>query len=425
MITLRDSPARLETTRSGPGGFGVRRRLLLALLAGRGAFRATSQLAPLVLAVAWGPVRFGEYAGAVGLSAWTMFIAVSGEKAALKLLPRARRVRDDVARVALAIGATPLVCASLALGAGLAFTASSTVRLLLAALVWSAGVGLLQVAAGLHRLRGAHTHDAAAFLSLAFVVAVVTILTIHYGWSPLRQLASVSLAALVICAVMLLRLPVRWLRPVHASRPGIGVLVLRTALLLGVPELLGSVSVAVCYLALSLTGQRTQISAFFAAAVVSGICSAALIYLFRLGQPATSARLRGSGNAIGRRQANRVLTFAIATSVACSIALAATVLSGIDQLAPGWLLLAALTSVEIPLFALVSYASYLLENTDGRAPAITSGAAVAGLCAVALVAIVLVPRIGAAGAMGSLVIGLGAIAVGLRFGVSRRYRGAP
>jgi hypothetical protein len=65
---------------------------------------------------------------------------------------------------------------------------------------------------------------------------------------------------------------------------------------------------------LSLTGQRTRSA--FSRPRSSPEYARGAIYLFR-SPPATSARLRGSGNAIGRRQANRVLTFAIATSVAC------------------------------------------------------------------------------------------------------------
>jgi hypothetical protein len=67
---------------------------------------------------------------------------------------------------------------------------------------------------------------------------------------------------------------------------------------------------------------------------------------------------------------------------------------------------------------LVSYASYLLENTNGRALVVTSGAALAGVCAVGAAVTVLVPAIGAAGAMGSLVISLGAVAGTMRCALS-------
>jgi hypothetical protein len=180
-----------------------------------------------------------------------MFVAASGEKAALKLVPRTRRIGGDVVRVALAIGAVPLVCALLVVAGG--YAAGPRTLLLLTAVLWSTSIGLLQVLAGLHRLRGAPTYDPAAFLAVAVAVVATTLLTVRYGWSPRRQLTVVSLAALGVCVVMLLRLPSGWLRPARPARRGIAVRVLRTALLLGLPELLGSASVAVCYLALRRT----------------------------------------------------------------------------------------------------------------------------------------------------------------------------
>ena len=47
---------------------GHRTRLVLALFAGRGAFRAVAQLAPLALAATWGRGGLDAYAGAVGLA---------------------------------------------------------------------------------------------------------------------------------------------------------------------------------------------------------------------------------------------------------------------------------------------------------------------------------------------------------------------
>jgi hypothetical protein len=411
-------------TRLTQRAFGMRGPLVLVLLAGRGTFRTTSQLAPLALAATWGPGRLGEYASAIGLSAWTMFIAFSGEKAALKILPRTRRISGAVVRVVLAIAAAPLMLAMLALAAGMATAVRPIAVLCLVAVLWGASIGLLQVVAGLHRLRGAPIYDAAAFLCVAGSVAVTTVLAYHFSWSPLRQLVSISVAALVVVLAILLKLPRAWLLPKRGeSRRRVAGRVLRTCCLLGLPELLGSTSVAVCYLALTLTGQRADSGPFYVAIVVSGFCSATIIYLLRLGQPATSARLRGLAAATGRQQTRRVLGIAAATSALCTVALACVLaVPGIgDTGTRNGLLLCALTLVEIPLFALVSYASYLLENTDGRALSITSGAAIAGLGAVGLAVVVLVPALGAAGAMGSLVISLGAIAVAMRRGLTRRY----
>jgi hypothetical protein len=424
------SAIQAQAARIALGAFGVGSRLVLVLLASRAVFRMTAQLAPLLLALTWGPVRFGQYAGAVGLSGWTMFVAFCGEKAALKLLPRTTRLRGRVARVTLAVGAAPMVCAVVAVTLGLALGAGSTVLLLLVAVLWSASVGFLQVVAALHRMRGAPLYDAGAFFGLAVAVVVTTLLTIRLGWSPLGQLTSVAATAVAVAVAMLLALPrpsFQLGRPSPPVPPGrqvgtsghrIVYAVLRTCCLLGLPELLGALSVAVCYLALAVTRQQTQTGVFYVAAVLSGFCSAAVIYLLRLGQPQTSIRLRGPASAVGRRQARRVLGIAIGISATCSVALTGLLLVRLEVPGPGWLLLAMLTVVEIPLFALVSYASYLLENTNGRALVVTSGAALVGVCAAGAAVTVLVPARGAAGAMGSLVISLGAVAAIMRCALS-------
>ena len=410
----------------------IRGGLVMVLVAGRGAFRATSQLAPLALAAAWGPARFGDYAGAIGVSAWAMWVAVSGEKAALKLLPRTRRLGPDVTRLILAIGIVPVGAALVAIGVALALSAGPAALLVLLALLWSTSLGLLQVTAGLHRLRGAAGHDAAAFFGLAVLVAIATLLTARSSWSPLTQLSVISVAALMVGLVALLRLPgigrAARPRPDRDQSPRrIAGRVLHACVLLGLPELLGSVSVAVCYLALTVTGQRTENGSFYLAAVVSGICSAAIIYLLRLGQPAVSARLRGPAAARARTRARRILGVAAVISAASAGPLAVLVATGAagSDRSDGWLLLGALTVVEITLFALVTFAGYLVENTNDRAPRITSAAALAGLGAVALAAAVLVPAIGAAGAMGALVVSLGASALAMRRGLSRLEMSQP
>lgn len=408
MSTLQLASTRVRAS------FGVRGRLVMVLLAGRGAFRATSQLAPLVLAAAWGPARFGDYAGAIGVCAWAMFVAVSGEKAALKLLPRTRRLGPDVTRVILVVGGAPVAISLLAIGLALALSTGPVPMLVLTAMLWSTSVGLLQVAAGLHRLRGAAGYDAAAFVGLAAAVAVTTLLTAKSGWSPLTQLSLISAAALVVGLVSLVRLPDLALTRGGDRRVTRGVL--RACVLLGLPELLGSVTVAVCYLALTVTGQATENGPFYVAAVISGICSAAVIYLLRLGQPAVSTRLRGRAALTARTRAGQLLGVAIAVSAACAAAMAALLASGGS---PGRPLLAALTAVEIGLFALVTLAGYLVENTNDRAPVITSVAAFAGLGAAVLAAAALVPTLGAAGAMGALVVSLGAAALAMRLGLTR------
>lgn len=356
-MTLLAPEAEARTV--APGG-----RLMLALFAGRGAFRATIQLAPLALAVPWGAVRFAEYAGAVGMSMWTVFLASSGEKAALKLVPRARRLGGGIARVVLRVAAAPVVLAAAAFAAA---TVLDRGRVLAAALLWSAALGLLQVAVGLHRVRGHLRTDAVTFAAVTGTLLTLSALTFHFAWPPLWQLNLLAATALAASAVLLWRLPPGWSVAGRADRVAgpprrrrMARLVLRTCALLGLPELVASLCLAVCYVVLGIAGHSTESGPFYVAVTLSGFCSAALTYLFRLRQPATSLRLRGPAGRTGRAKARRVLRVAM---LLCLPGLPLVLL-----LEPGTLLLALLTCLETPLFALVAYAGYLVENTDGRSP---------------------------------------------------------
>jgi len=292
-----------------------------------------------------------------------------------------------------------------------------TDRLLATALLCSTALGLLQVAVGLHRVRGNPYRDSATYLLMTVAVVVLTAATLHFGWSPLAQLGMLAAAALTAAAVLLALLPAEWVlrRGPAAPRP-IALIVLRSCVLLGVPELISSVSVSICYLALRLSGERAGSGPFYVAMTITGFCTAALLYLMRLRQPAASLRLRGPGGRLGRERARKVLRIAFAVCAAGVLLLV---------IGPsGHLLLALLTGLEVPLFGLVFYAGYLVENTDGRSPALTAGSAVAGLVALSAGAALLVPAAASAGAMGALLLSSGATALVLYGGLGAPHRRA-
>jgi hypothetical protein len=395
------------TADSPPGG-----RLMLALLAGRGAFRVTAQLAPLALVGHWGAAGFADYASAVGISAWTVFVAGSGEKAALKLVPRARRLAPAVARIVVRIAAAPVAVAAVLVALSVL---RGTDRLLATALLCSTGLGLLQVAVGLHRVRGRVYRDSVTYLVMTGVVVALTAVTFALGWSPRAQLSLLAGAALAAAVVLLLLLPAGWVLPHGGAAPrSIARIVLRTSALLGLPEFISSVSVSVCYLALRLSGERAGSGPFYVAMTVAGFCTAGLLYLMRLRQPATSLLLRGPGGRLGRRRARRVLRVAFAVCAAGAVLLVAV--------PAGHLLLALLTGLEVALFGLVSYAGFLVENTDGRSPVLTAASAVAGLLVLVLAAVLLVPATASAGAMGALLLSSGATALVLYGGLGALRR---
>ncbi|MFF5233454.1 hypothetical protein [Dactylosporangium sp. NPDC000521] len=398
---------------AAPGG-----GMMLALFAGRGAFRATGQLAPLVLAVPWGAARFADYAGAVGVSAWTVFVAASGEKAALKLVPRTRRLGALVAGVVLRVAAVPVSVSAVAFVAAI-LSGSGHLRVVAAALLWSAALGLLQLAVGLHRVRGHPRTDVVTFAAMTGALLTSSAVTFHFAWPPLWQLTMLASAALTAAAILLWRLPSGWSVGARGVVPAVrrrrvAWLVLRTCVLLGLPELIAGLCLAVCYLALRIAGHGTESGPFYVAVTASGFCSAALTYLLRLRQPVTSLRLRGPAGRAGRAKARRLLRLAV---LLCLAGLPLLVL-----LEPGTLLLALLTCLETPLFALVAYAGYLVENTDGRSPRLTAAAAAVGLVVVAVSAAVLVPPAASSGAMAALLLSAGASALSLDAGLSGRWR---
>jgi Flp pilus assembly protein TadB len=67
------------------------------------------------------------------------------------------------------------------------------------------------------------------------------------------------------------------------------------------------------------------------------------------------------------------------------------------------------------------YANFLLENTNSSVLRITSGAAFAGLAATALIAVAVVPWLGAAGGLAALVLAAAVKARVLRGLLARRH----
>jgi len=102
-------------------------------------------------------------------------------------------------------------------------------------------------------------------------------------------------------------------------------------------------------------------------------------------------------------------------------------LSTTDSLVPV-LLLGLLVAVEIVVSFLVMHANFVLENTNSAILTSTSTTAVAGIAATAAFAAVLVPWLGAAGGLVTLVLAATVRATVLRHLVLRRHpelRGTP
>ncbi|RSN12489.1 hypothetical protein DMB42_09715 [Nonomuraea sp. WAC 01424] len=406
---------------------------MVRLLAGRGAFRAGTQVAAAAPATVWDGPAFGHYAAALGLCAWLLLVADAPEKAALKTLARVSRIGPAVARLTLVMAAAP-VLVLLAVLVPVAVTAPlSAATLYLAAGAWSACTGLLMAVSGLHRVRGRPSLDATAFGASGGVVLAVTAATLWIGWPPQAHLLLVLAGTVAVTCAALAALPRDWLRPPPspaavggAGGGGVGGAggrrrllrpMVRATWLLGVADLCDTLCFASVYLVLAVSGRTDQSGVLYLALLPAvAVCQLA-IYLLRVAQPATSRRLRGPGGRAGRARAVRLLRraeragAAVAVVLACAAPLARPRADGGVPVA----VLGALVGVVLVLFLTVMYAAYLVENTNNDVLAVTSAGAFAGLVATVLLGVAVVPWLGAAGGVAAL-----ALAVPVKAHVMRR-----
>lgn len=411
--------------------------VVLRLFAGRGAFRLSAQFMAVALLAVWSPTDYGHYATAVGLWAWLLFLPTAAEKTALKLIPRTRLIRASVARWCLALAAAPFLAALAALVVALAVAPGpgGAVVLHLAAIAWSSGTGLLMAVSGLHRLRGHPGLDTAVFTGTAAVVLGATALTAAVGWGPGNHLLVLVGGLALLAAGTTAALPPSWRRPDPATTragtaeprrllPAIG----RTTTLLGLPELLDAASLSTVFLVLAAVGRGTDNGRLYLALLATAAVNMLVVYQFKLHQPSTSMRLRGTGARAGRARAVTVLHAAerVGLGVAVVVALVLLVpgarhaVSADDGRWP-LLALAVLVVVDVVVSIGVNYASYLLENSNSRALRITSLGSLAGLVATAVLAVALAPPLGALGGFTAIMLATAVHAGALRRMLLRRH----
>ncbi|MFC4852546.1 hypothetical protein [Actinophytocola glycyrrhizae] len=397
--------------------------VMVRLAAGRGVFRLTSQLMAVALAVVWGAESFGQFANAMGLCAWLLFVPTAAEKAALKVLPRMRFLTAHVARLVVRLAAVPVLALVAAFVVAVVASPHGTVTLYLVTAAWSAAGGLLMTVSGLHRLRGRPMLDAAAFGAMTAVVLAGTAVTWVTGWSPTAHLSLLLVGLLAVTGYSLAALPRDWVLGAGSDRrllPALG----RSTWLLGLSELLDVAALSTVYLVLALTGRTTDSGPMYLAVLVASMVGSLALYQLKLYQPATSARLRGTGGAGGRARTFRLLrtaergglAFAVIVAVLAAFPGTRAVLT-----AESYTVLGAILAVEVAVSTLVIYANFLLENTNSSVLTLTSAAAVVGLAATALIALAVVPWLGVAGGLTALVLAAAVKAGTLRRLLLRRH----
>ncbi|WP_067476103.1 hypothetical protein [Actinomadura hibisca] len=384
--------------RAGPPRTGM--RSLAPLLAGRASFRVLLYLSGPLLLAAWGRDDFNRYAAAVGSVTWlTALVQAGPEKAALKLVPRSHRtLGDTLGPLRAAVAFLPIPPAVVAVAAMLA-APSATATLYLTAAAYQIALGCTLLGAGVHRALGRTAPDLAAYAALSAGTAAMTGLALTAGPPPVVYIG----ALLAVCAVLNVALARRLPRPRPSGRRrAVRRLLAGTVLLMGAPEAMTNAATSLLYVELTLSAHAGQSGRLYLVLMAWSLVIATGYFVQRMFQPAASARLRGEGAAAGQDRARRIARLVLAGS-AVWLAVAGAVLAvagtrGADSL----VLLGVLLVSRAPLYLLMSYAAYLLENTGGRDLRTSAAGGAAGLVAVVATGAVTVPLCGAAGAVYAL-----------------------
>jgi hypothetical protein len=393
--------------------------MILRLVAGRGTFRIGVQVMSVTLVTVWGAGTFAHYANALGLFVWLPLATATPEKAALKVLPRTRLLTPALARMALALSAAPVLVLLMVLAPVALLAPTSTATTYLAAAAWMSGTGLLMTVSGLHRLRGRPSLDATAFGASAAVVLAATAITWLIGWAPQFHLLTLVAGNALVTAFALAALPRDWVRPGAGSGHRLLPRLAGTTALLGVSDVLDGLGTSVVYLALAASGQIDDSAPLYLALLAAAMVCQFVFYLLRVAQPATSARLRGTGGNAGRVRALGLLRrgerfgtgFAAVFAVLAIVPATRGFLLGAGSGPVG---LGVLVCLEAALFVTVMYAGYQLENTDSKILVVTSSSALIGLLAAGVFAVALVPVLGAVGGIVVLILAVTVKAYAMR-----------
>jgi hypothetical protein len=388
---------RAEVRRVGPA-------LLLTLVAGRGAWRLALVLSNVGLLAIWGQAVYAQYAAVFGRTvALVPLVSCGVEKAALKLVPRARLARPLLVSGFLAVGCLlglPFLAwalAALALGRGGLFP--------VVVVAMQAQLGLNFVLVALARALGRPRHDVRNFAALSGALLAITALAFIAGLTPLGVTVAELLVTVALNVALLRALPVS---------PGVGRLrgrrrllggLVRTMALIGAYDLAAATALSLVFVVLAATPYRGDAGWLLLITTLWSLAFNGFTYLLRVFQPQVSVALGRAGGPNARRYALRLARLA-ALGVAAWLALLGGVALALGGDALAWLrglplplLAGAVLLPRLPLLALAGGASYVLENADGRSLRLAAVAAASALAGVLALTLLLVPRAGAPGAV--------------------------
>ncbi|WP_329091134.1 MULTISPECIES: hypothetical protein [unclassified Streptosporangium] len=373
-------------------------RRLMTLLGGRATFRLLLYGSAGVLVAAWSRDDFNRYAAAMGATGWLCMVVQSGpEKAALRLIPRARRTREPLAGVLRAILAYVPIPFTVAAAAGfvLAPDAIITVYLLGAAYYVSLGCGMLGVA--VHRALGRYTPDTVHFALLGLGMLAMAGLAFAVPVRPAGYLAGLLVLSTVLNFVLLRGLP-RTVRPPHRALRRV---LAGTVVLMGTADVMSNAMVGALFVELALTSHASQSGDLYVMILGWGFTVSVTYTLQRIYQPRLSLRMASGGAAEARALGRRVARLSVWMS-ATWLVLAGTALIGGLAGTRSLVALGGLLLSMLPVYALTSFGIFMLENTDEAGLRSSAKAAVMALVAVIALGALVIPLAGAAGAVYAL-----------------------
>ncbi|MFJ6630861.1 hypothetical protein ACIQMR_05520 [Streptomyces sp. NPDC091376] len=411
------------TAPSGGPGRRPTVRSLTSLLAGRTAFRLALLGTNAALLASWGEGTYEPYATAMGTAQVLTTLTTLGiEKSALKLVPRARRTGPQLITVLLASALLLAGAAVLWLGcAALFLPAGDTGMLGLLAGLYAALLGLNTVLVGLCRALDRNRADVLNFTILSLVIATGAGGASLLGWGP------TAFTGWILAGTALLNLahlPALYRVTRRPVRRGITRPVVSTSVLMACGDIAAAGTVSLLFWMLGASRHHEQTGHLYLMVLASSVLLNGFGYLMRLFQPHVSLTLRSVDPAsLDRRVVRRLLPVAVVGAVWTAPALWLARSAEQAALVPSSVAVLLLYVLCVPLFFAVGSLNYLLENATSRTLRATAVSALGGLVCAVVLGLVLVPALGALGAVTALASGEVAHAVLARLLLRSRRRG--
>ncbi|NUW39716.1 hypothetical protein [Nonomuraea rhodomycinica] len=383
-------------------------RRLLTLLGGRATFRLLLYGSAAVLVAAWSREDFNAYAAAVGAAGWLSMVVQSGpEKAALTLIPRARRTRDQIAGMLRTVVARVPLPFTAAAAAGLLLAPHSTATTYLLSVAYYVALGCGMLGVALHRALGRYARDTAHFALLGVGMISMAGLAFTAHIRPAGYLAGLLALVTALNLALLRGLPrAPAAGPAARGHEGgprrtLRGIVAGTVVLMGAVDVMGNATVGTLFVELSLTAHADQSGDFYMMILGWGFATSVVYTLQRIYQPRLALRMGSSGAGQVRALARRLAALSITVSGVWLVVAGAALAGGLAG-TRSLVALGALLASLLPANALAGLVVFVLENTGQAGLRACAKAVVLSWAVVAALGALVIPFAGAAGAVYAL-----------------------